>query len=337
MTLSDVFNNNKDIIINSDLDGFLSGMILQEYYECNIVGFSNSEDKVWVDDSVKSIYDPVYIDMYVSRSDVVCIENHVIAADKADIPAKRRLMAYFMKTTGVQSKDQSKINPNLYNVSREATFYEDYAKKYPFGTVHYLIALMEKDGIKVNLGRLNKTEKITKGVRTYTSCPGQIVLRADDALYSSLGPYKGNCKEWWDWLKGFGSSTITELCDFIGTLNPSKNSNYKMKVEEFLKDGLGSDDVDGGFFDVVDSGGNILNSVSEFINELSRIMGIGLVVPRRMHLHKGNIHRELFRNNPTHRARLNRILSNPELFSYSFVFGPNTRRSINFSYTTNMI
>ena len=40
MRLSEFFRNagTKQIVINSDIDGFLSGMILQEYYGCEIVG-----------------------------------------------------------------------------------------------------------------------------------------------------------------------------------------------------------------------------------------------------------------------------------------------------------
>ena len=46
--LKELFSNNKNIIINTDIDGFLSGMILQKYYGCKIVGFSNSRETIWV-------------------------------------------------------------------------------------------------------------------------------------------------------------------------------------------------------------------------------------------------------------------------------------------------
>ena len=40
--LRELFEKNKNIVINSDIDGFLSGMILQKYFGCKVVGFSNS-------------------------------------------------------------------------------------------------------------------------------------------------------------------------------------------------------------------------------------------------------------------------------------------------------
>lgn len=66
MNLSQLFENYRDIVINTDIDGFLCGMILQKYYGCRVVGFSNSKETVWLDPAVRSIDDPVYIDLYVA-------------------------------------------------------------------------------------------------------------------------------------------------------------------------------------------------------------------------------------------------------------------------------
>lgn len=52
---------------------------------------------------------------------------------------------------------------------------------------------------------------------------GQIILRADDALFSSLGPYADNAKEWWTWLlsKSNNASSIKSLIDYVNNSNPS--------------------------------------------------------------------------------------------------------------------
>ena len=81
--LSEIFSKNKYIIINSDIDGFLSGMILQKYYGCQVVGFSNSWDRVWINKLYEELVDnpltsPIYIDLYVANPDVICIEQHII-------------------------------------------------------------------------------------------------------------------------------------------------------------------------------------------------------------------------------------------------------------------
>ena len=74
MTLRELFAKNKNIVINSDIDGMLSGMILQKYYGCKVVGFSNSWDCVWIDpqyenSTVDAINKPVYIDLYRCHRD----------------------------------------------------------------------------------------------------------------------------------------------------------------------------------------------------------------------------------------------------------------------------
>ena len=44
--LKEIFNRNPNIIINTDIDGILSGVILVKYCNCRIVGFTNSKDCV---------------------------------------------------------------------------------------------------------------------------------------------------------------------------------------------------------------------------------------------------------------------------------------------------
>ena len=44
--LSELFAKNNNIIINTDIDGFLCGAILQKYFIGKIVGFSNSRETI---------------------------------------------------------------------------------------------------------------------------------------------------------------------------------------------------------------------------------------------------------------------------------------------------
>ena len=60
MALSDLFNKNKNIVINTDIDGFLCGMILQKYYGCKVVGFSNSRETIWIKDGIDNMNQPMY-------------------------------------------------------------------------------------------------------------------------------------------------------------------------------------------------------------------------------------------------------------------------------------
>lgn len=67
--LKELFAKNKNIIINTEIDCFLSGMILQKYYGCRIVGLSNNWDCVWVDPDYENstsnaLKDAIYIDLF---------------------------------------------------------------------------------------------------------------------------------------------------------------------------------------------------------------------------------------------------------------------------------
>ena len=100
MQLKTLFEKNKNIIINTDIDGFLSGMILQKYYGCKVVGFSNSWDCVWIDpeyekSTANALVDAIYIDLFVVAPSVVCIEQHIIGYDEAH---NRRIAALQTKS-----------------------------------------------------------------------------------------------------------------------------------------------------------------------------------------------------------------------------------------------
>lgn len=186
--LKEIFAQNKDIVINSDIDGFLCGMILQKYYACRIVGFSNSRETIWLIPEIEDINKPIYIDLYVANPAVTCIDQHIIAYDKDH---HNEICSY-----------GTKINPNL---DRKRTFVgdmeSDYYHKYPFGTVHYLIAMMAREGIQVDLPDLNKEYQTDvpgiSGIK-HKTCAGHIILRADDALYSTLSQYRANALDWWE-------------------------------------------------------------------------------------------------------------------------------------------
>lgn len=317
--LKELFQKNKDIIINTDIDGFLSGMILQKYYGCRVVGFSNSKETIWVTPDVKSIYDPIYIDLYVNRPDVTCIEQHIIAYDKN----------HHDKIVAMGTK----FNPNL---ERKRTFVgdmeSDYYHKYPFGTVHYIIALMAKEGIDVELGDLSKDcSKVgASDGKLYYTTPGQILLRADDALYSTLSPYRANALDWWKWLDPDNSSpAIRKMRDYINTCDIAKAKDYKQEVGAFFKM-LGCDRTDGSFIYITNDDGALLNKIKEYTIILNDIFKMDFNIPDRYIIHKGKYDIQFCR--PGYDMR---ILEDPHLYSYAFIYGPRPKFP-NFSYTLDM-
>lgn len=318
--LKELFDKNKNIVINSDIDGFLCGMVLQKYYGCKVVGFSNSRETVWLTPDVTDIDAPIYIDLYVARPDVICIEQHIIAFDRTHHEE--------IKAFG------TKINPNL---ERERTFVgdmqSDYYHKYPFGTIHYLIALMEREGVKVelpNLGQPWNVKAYDPKYGTVKSCAGQIILRADDALYSTLSPYRENALDWWRWLdpaKQYDS--IQDFTHYISICEIEKARQYKDEVGNFFK-ALGCDGIDGAFKNVTDANGTILEKVKYYRDVVGKIVNMELELPGQYVIHKGQYAVQFCR--PGYDMS---VLHASNLYSYAFIFGPRPKYP-NFSFTLNM-
>lgn len=317
MKLTELFHQNPNIIINTDIDGFLSGMILQTYLGCKIVGFSNSKSEVWVSPKIDDIYKPVYIDLFVNRPDVYCVEQHIIATDDAH-NAK-------LKSLG------TKFNPNLERPNR--TFIDDYYHKYPFATVHYIIAKLAAEGIKVQLPSLTKLA-VTDD-RQYMAELGQIILRADDAMYSSLSAYKDNADSWWQWLYEISgqSECIQFFRDYISTQSADYSADMKKEIGVFFKKGLQCDGADGAFTYIADASGEIQQRVLDYAKFLNKYFGWEIELPKRYILHQGQFLKRF--TNPKTVGEVQDMIDDPAMYSYAFIYGPHSKFQ-NFSYTLNM-
>lgn len=317
MTLKELFKQNPNIIINTDIDGFLSGMILQTYLGCKIVGFSNSKSEVWVSPEIDDIYKPVYIDLFVNRPDVYCVEQHIIATDGAHNEK--------LKSLG------TKFNPNLERPNR--TFIDDYYHKYPFATVHYIIAKLAAEGIKVQLPNLTKLA-VTEDRQCMAEL-GQIILRADDAMYSSLSAYKDNADSWWQWLYEISgqSECIQFFRDYISTQSADYSADMKKEIGVFFKKGLQCDGADGAFTYIADASGEIQQRVLDYAKFLNKYFGWEIELPKRYILHQGQFLKRF--TNPKTVGEVQDMIDDPAMYSYAFIYGPHSKFQ-NFSYTLNM-
>jgi hypothetical protein len=317
--LKELFANNKNIIINTDIDGFLCGMLLQKYYDCKVVGFSDSRDTIWVTPEIQDIYSPIYIDIYINRPDVICIDQHIISFNKEH---HLKIQQY-----------GTKINPNL---ERNRTFVgdmgSDYYHKYPFGTVHYLLSLMAKEGLQVDFPRLSLeyAVPIPDSTQKLAMCQGQILLRADDALYSTLSPYRENALDWWNWLDPNNNSiAIRRIKQFINTCEIAKAKEYKKNIGDFFL-ALGCDGQDGSFKNITDKEGNLLSKVKKYNDIITLTMAMDLNIPTKYVIHKG-----VYENQYSYPHSDMSFLNSDRLYSYAFIFGPKPKKP-NFSYTYDM-
>ena len=84
-----IFKPKRKCIINADLDGLLSGMILQEFLEWEVVGFSSCcgkpDDELWLYNIEEDINDCVFVDLPVYIKEYSTIDQHFVAFDKDSI------------------------------------------------------------------------------------------------------------------------------------------------------------------------------------------------------------------------------------------------------------
>lgn len=318
MKLSSLFSKKPNIIINTDIDGILSGVVLCKYCGCKVAGFSNSKETVWLRDDIQSVYDPVYIDMFVPHKDVWCIDQHIVAVNN--------------EHHDMFVNCGTKISPQL---DRHRIFQKwDYTYKYPFGAVHYIITLLEKEGIKVDLPSLKTVVDSVYGIRL-----GDLLLRADDAMKTTLNSnYMKNAQDWWTWLIGESDNaeSVNLLANFLYADTPaSKVDTIKANTKSYLNTNFQSRTSDGGFSQITDSQNNLLPNIQKYIDEIGRIMGMPIDYPIHYTPHKG-IYKLLYWSPDWAEEFVKQGTINGEnVFSYAFIYSPGGRFQ-NFSFTVNM-
>ena len=342
MTLKEVFEKNKNIIINTDIDGVLSGAILVKYCNCRIVGFTNSKDCVWLADGYDDLYKHVYIDMFVTNDKTTCIDQHIVALDDNHM---RDIVSL-----GCKFSPQNDDENNLRTFTSWG-----FKHKYPFGTLQYLIAQLESEGIKITLPDLNSlvpNSKITIG---------DIIHRADDAMMTSLYNYEPNATFWWNWLeqKAPGGS-ITEMKTYLEHLKRDsdatvdadnkkhKKSEYKAKrkekvedikkkTKEYFKLQFQCRTSDGGFKNITDGDNNLLPNIDKYIKTIFALLDINdISIPKHYNVHRGVACRTRWLDMFKDDFLRNYTICGHKIFSYAFIYSPDNDGDVNFSFTMDM-
>lgn len=180
------------IITSTDLDGLLTAALVTRISDWRLVGFFDSRDTLWLSQAggrMPSGY--VYLDIYVAQSDVLSIDQHIVASDG---PHALEL-----------TKSGNKINPNLARTtSFEGPRGHAFTSKYPFGTVHYLLALLERAGMapEVMFDR-----EIASGITVM-----DLFMRADGAAENTR-TYAANAATWWTWLEEAGGLQTRQMAE----------------------------------------------------------------------------------------------------------------------------
>jgi hypothetical protein len=258
----------------------------------------------------------VFIDIYLFPENLKCIDQHIVAVDSE----------HHKVLTG----NTNKLNPNLLN---ERTFLPDnsYYKKYPFGTAHFIIAWLERNGINVKLDFAKRTNKDISSI--------DLLLRADDAFKTStFSNYTANADEWWEWLKDYSRNgkVTNELFSYIQKFREDKSSADTEKKKNAIAELLQSkpfycDSPDGGFKEGASLGDGFLkNNVREYFGFIADAVGLECF---RLDFSFTQIKGKAARTklNESQLQQLKSGVSEKNLFSYAFV--RSSKRSDNFSFT----
>jgi hypothetical protein len=323
--MTDFLRRNNKIIVNTDIDGVLSAYVLCKYCGCEIVGFSNSAEYVWWrKDKISSIYDAVYIDMYVPRKNVLTIDQHIIAYDK--------------EALSIIGSYGNKLNPNLDN-PRTFLPNSSYYVKYPFGTIHYILSKLGKRNVDVAFDLM----KVVSDKYGCVLNVADFILRADDAMTTSLNSnYVTNARNWWWWLKEEGrmSNNIVSLTDYLNQCSTTRTDVYakKTSIGKYFRNEFGCDSPDGGFNYVTDVNGvmdeRLINYLSFFFTLLGgseAIKFLNGVFDSQYEISKGKAIRVDMTPQLASELMTLGTINGEEVFSYGYVRTSN--RSDNFSYT----
>jgi hypothetical protein len=199
----------------------------------------------------------VFEDIFIANPEVVCIDQHIISANRDH--------------HNTLEGNENKLNPNLLN----PRFYSPsklYRTKYPFGTAHFILALIENTGIDSTSINLNN---IVEGISFM-----DLLLRADDTMKTTIDSrYTNNAKDWWNWLEDLSGdgNLMVEMILYLNSLSEESASFIKDENgKKLTSKPFNCNTSDGGIQDIT-SNGFLKDNVKcyfNFMREVSQINGI---------------------------------------------------------------
>ena len=223
-----IVSKNKSCVLSPDVDGLLCGLIMSSFLDWNIVGYYDGKNL-----TIENNIDPknvIYLDMEILRKNVLSIGHHMNSHDIGHAPDGFNLVM------------NNCVNPNYI---RKFDRSHSFARKYPLGTVHLLMYILENQYpgmIKINkegLASLFFADGVWKILFKYTSN----VLDWFDYLHSESEA------DWWSKLKTLSVIELIEEIEHLliefkklnatgknwyGHFDPEEYSAEKNKIDELI-------------------------------------------------------------------------------------------------------
>lgn len=220
-----LFSPNKKCIINADIDGIIAGMLLKKFLNWDIVGYSyccgKTDDELWLKNQSENLSDCIFVDLPVSLKNYSVIDQHFISF------SNKSIIRY--------NSDCNKANPN---VMRNRMFCANqYASKYPFGTAHFVLAILE------NLGLIPSDYIIDTKRKIETFDVADLILRADRVI-GNTNQYTQNCTDWANWMIDLGGRNTEALFSIVKKEHIARSVPEKAVENKLLSFGCKGADGD---------------------------------------------------------------------------------------------
>lgn len=227
--IKSIFQPNRKCIINTDLDGILSGMILQHFLNWDVVGYSSCcgrlDDELWLMNEDENIKDCVFVDLPVSIREISVIDQHFVAFNEQSI------LDY--------ESNNNKVNPNIMRrkVFKNKSGGCEYTSKYPFGTIHFILAILE------NLGIIDRkfVFDFKKSINNFDVA--DLILRADRVI-GNTNSYTVNCLDWANWIIDIGGHNTKMLFEIVKKEYPTRKDRECHVERKLIEIGCSGKDGD---------------------------------------------------------------------------------------------
>lgn len=160
----------KGIIISPDTDGFVSALLLSEYFKWEIVGFYDGKLMPILKglNFKENKDDFIFIDIEILRPQIKSIGHHIVIYDNKEVPSI------------IKKLDKSCIQPNIW---RGKDVKNNFETKYPFGTFHLILSILYYLSPEKDIFNFDFKKAVIPSIYI-------------DGVFKNLFNYPENCLNW---------------------------------------------------------------------------------------------------------------------------------------------
>jgi len=198
----------RHVVTSPDVDGLLSAALVCQQFDAKVIGIYTTRHLVLFDHATHAdAKDALWLDHDISHPGVICLGQHLIQRREDD---------------QVVTRHRPTFNPNLHwGQSWDKSFKGRSGRgvdKYPFGTIHFLMAALEVDQFPVE------------------SAPRSLIAHADGSWVTPFD-YPKNCAWWYKAMFASNDALIGDLVRLTYT-TPATLNVHRHVVNDLLRKGV---------------------------------------------------------------------------------------------------